>query len=68
MTVQQTIADSPDPIRLGGVGNVLRTQLEPLVGCEVRTTILGHVQRGGPPTPYDRVLATRFEEARTYFD
>jgi 6-phosphofructokinase 1 len=45
------------------VGNVLRTQLEPLVGCEVRTTILGHVQRGGPPTPFDRVLATQYGHA-----
>jgi 6-phosphofructokinase 1 len=63
LTVKERIEDSPEPIRLGGVGNVLRTQLEPLVGCEVRTTILGHVQRGGPPTPYDRVLATQYGHA-----
>ncbi|MBZ8138809.1 6-phosphofructokinase [Rubrivivax gelatinosus] len=60
MTVQRTIADSPDPLRLGGVGNWLQQQLEPLVECEVRTTLLGHIQRGGSPTPFDRVLATRF--------
>ena len=62
-TVKERIEDSPEPIRLGGVGNVLRAQLEPLVGCEVRTTILGHVQRGGPPTPFDRVLATQYGHA-----
>jgi 6-phosphofructokinase 1 len=60
LTVAQTIADSPDPLRLGGVGHWLQLQLEPLVHSEVRTTLLGHVQRGGSPTPYDRVLATRY--------
>lgn len=63
LTVKERIADSPEPLRLGGVGNVLRAQLEPLLGCEVRTTILGHVQRGGAPTPFDRVLATRYGHA-----
>lgn len=62
-TVKERIEDSPEPVRLGGVGNVLRMQLEPLLGCEVRTTILGHVQRGGPPTPFDRVLATQYGHA-----
>ena len=60
MTVQATIADSPDPLRLGGVGQWLQHQLQPLVESEVRTTLLGHVQRGGAPTAFDRVLATRF--------
>jgi 6-phosphofructokinase 1 len=60
MTVQATLADSPDPLRLGGVGHWLQQQLQPLVASEVRTTLLGHVQRGGSPTAYDRVLATRF--------
>jgi ATP-dependent phosphofructokinase / diphosphate-dependent phosphofructokinase len=63
MTVSRRIEDSPDPIRLGGVGNVLREQLQPHLSCEVRTTILGHVQRGGSPTPFDRVLATRYGHA-----
>lgn len=62
-TVKERIEDSPEPVRLGGVGNVLREQLEPMLGCEVRTTILGHVQRGGPPTPFDRVLATQYGHA-----
>ena len=60
MTVEQRIESSPDPIRLGGVAHVLREQLQPRVGSEVRATVLGHVQRGGSPTPFDRVLATRF--------
>ncbi|MBT9456115.1 MAG: ATP-dependent 6-phosphofructokinase [Burkholderiaceae bacterium] len=60
LTVARTLADSPDPLRLGGVGAVLAQQLQPLVQSEVRSTLLGHVQRGGSPTPFDRVLATRF--------
>ena len=60
LTVAQTLADSPDPLRLGGVGALLAHQLQPLLCTEVRATLLGHVQRGGSPTPFDRVLATRF--------
>lgn len=60
LTVRERIAGSPDPVRLGGIGHVLRAQLQPLLASEVRTTVLGHVQRGGDPTPFDRVLATRF--------
>jgi 6-phosphofructokinase 1 len=59
-TVRETIADSPDPLRLGGVGAVLQQALSRRLSSEVRNTLLGHVQRGGSPTPYDRVLATRF--------
>jgi phosphofructokinase-like protein len=60
LVVQATVPDSPDPLRLGGVGHWLQQQLEPHLQSEVRTTLLGHVQRGGSPTPFDRVLATRF--------
>jgi 6-phosphofructokinase 1 len=60
LTVSATIPDSPDPIRLGGVGHALQHVLQPLVQSEVRTTLLGHTQRGGQPTAFDRVLATRF--------
>lgn len=60
LTVERRIADSPDPIRLGGVAHALREQLQPLLHSEVRATVLGHVQRGGSPTPFDRVLATQF--------
>ena len=47
LSVQARVKGAPDPIRLGGVGNLLREQLQPLLNCEVRTTVLGHVQRGG---------------------
>jgi ATP-dependent phosphofructokinase / diphosphate-dependent phosphofructokinase len=60
VSVRDVIADSPDPIRLGGIGNVVARELEKLLDRETRTTVLGHVQRGGIPTPYDRMLATRF--------
>jgi phosphofructokinase-like protein len=43
-----------------GVGEVLGTEIEDRTGFETRVTVLGHVQRGGSPTPRDRVLATRF--------
>jgi 6-phosphofructokinase 1 len=60
LTIERHVAGSPDPIRLGGVAHALRAQLQPLIGSEVRATVLGHVQRGGPPTPFDRVLATLY--------
>lgn len=60
LTVVRTVTESHDPVRLGGIGAVLAQQLQPLLTSEVRSTLLGHVQRGGAPTPFDRVLATRF--------
>ncbi len=60
VVVSKVIENSPDPIRLGGVGNVVANQLEELVGLEARATILGHVQRGGSPTANDRILSTRY--------
>jgi 6-phosphofructokinase 1 len=47
-------------VRLGGVGEALGRDIEERTGYETRVTVLGHVQRGGSPTPRDRVLATRF--------
>jgi len=47
-------------VRLGGIANVLATEIEGRTGYETRVTILGHIQRGGTPTAFDRVLATRF--------
>jgi 6-phosphofructokinase 1 len=58
--VRQLVRDSPDPVRLGGVGAVVAHALEVLVPYEVRYVVLGHIQRGGAPTPFDRILATRF--------
>lgn len=45
--------------RLGGIGEVLAPMIEEKTGVEVRATVLGHIQRGGVPTAFDRVLATR---------
>jgi 6-phosphofructokinase 1 len=45
--------------RLGGIGQVLEREIEDRTGFETRATVLGHVQRGGTPTAFDRVLATR---------
>jgi ATP-dependent phosphofructokinase / diphosphate-dependent phosphofructokinase len=47
-------------IRLGGIAHWLEGQIEQKTGKETRATVLGHVQRGGTPTAFDRVLATRF--------
>jgi ATP-dependent phosphofructokinase / diphosphate-dependent phosphofructokinase len=47
-------------VKLGGVGGELAREIEERTGYETRVTVLGHVQRGGSPTPRDRVLATRY--------
>jgi len=47
-------------VRLGGIGQWLADQLQQKTGKEARTVVLGHIQRGGTPTAFDRVLATRF--------
>lgn len=52
--------------RLGGIGQIVGDLLAERVGSEVRVTVLGHVQRGGQPTPYDRWLATRFGSAAVH--
>jgi 6-phosphofructokinase 1 len=49
--------------RLGGIGQRLEREIEQRTGFETRTTVLGHIQRGGTPTAFDRVLATRFGSA-----
>lgn len=57
-SVSKTLEGSPDPIRLGGIGMFLQKQLEQNIEHEVRTTVLGHLQRGGAPSAYDRLIAT----------
>ena len=47
-------------VRLGGIGHVLGNLIEQRTGYETRVTVLGHLQRGGSPTAFDRVLGTRF--------
>ncbi|NPV27775.1 MAG: 6-phosphofructokinase [Firmicutes bacterium] len=60
MVVQKVIPDSADPIRLGGIANKVGNEIEALTGMETRVTVLGHLQRGGSPTPFDRILGTRY--------
>jgi len=60
MTIMKKLKDSPDPVRLGGVSYRIGDILEKETGLETRVVILGHLQRGGRPTPFDRWLATGF--------
>jgi phosphofructokinase-like protein len=59
-TVHPDVTDAFGHARLGGIGVALERELERLTGYETRATILGHVQRGGTPVAFDRILATRF--------
>ncbi|HUU60297.1 MAG TPA: ATP-dependent 6-phosphofructokinase, partial [Phycisphaerae bacterium] len=58
--VDHTDPTSPDPIRLGGVAKYVAEQVQQRTHLEARSIVLGHIQRGGTPTPRDRILATEF--------
>jgi len=58
--LQSDKVDEYGHVHLGGVGNYLAKDLEKMTGMDVRTTILGHTQRGGTPSAWDRVLGTRY--------
>lgn len=58
MVVLKRVANSPDPIRLGGIANKLAEDINAQTELDCRAVVLGHVQRGGTPTPRDRTLAT----------
>ena len=60
MVVQDQKLDAFGHVRLGGVGHILGEYIEKKTGFETRVTVLGHIQRGGSPTAFDRVLGTRF--------
>ncbi len=60
MTLQSGEVDAFGHVRLGGIGQRLASEIENRTGKESREVVLGHVQRGGTPTVYDRWLATRF--------
>jgi len=60
MAVKMLVNDSTDAIRLGGVGERIAAAIRDKIHLETRVTVLGHIQRGGSPTAFDRVLATRF--------
>ena len=60
MATAETGVDEFGHVRLGGIGNLLAPEIEQRTGFETRVTMLGHVLRGGTPTAFDRILATRF--------
>jgi phosphofructokinase-like protein len=60
MTLATGEIDAFGHVRLGGIGQQIADEIEKRTGKEARTAVLGHIQRGGTPTAYDRVLATRF--------
>lgn len=60
MVVKKRVEGSPEPIRLGGIGHKVADDIEDKIQVETRVTILGHLLRGGVPSPADRLLATRF--------
>ncbi|MCL5059000.1 MAG: 6-phosphofructokinase [Actinobacteria bacterium] len=67
VVIQQKIENSYDPVRLGGIGQVVARQIEDITGKESRVTVLGHLQRGGSPTAFDRILSTRYGAAAVNF-
>ncbi len=60
MITQEKTLDSFGHVRLGGIGEILAQEIEKRTGFETRVSVLGHIQRGGSPTAFDRVLGTRF--------
>lgn len=60
LDIPEKVYDQYGHIRLGGIGAIIANEIEARTGYETRVTTLGHVQRGGTPTAFDRVLSTRF--------
>jgi phosphofructokinase-like protein len=60
MVVKEKDIKRTDPLQLGGIGEVVAKKVEENTGRETRVTVLGHLQRGGSPTPFDRILSTKF--------
>ncbi len=60
IVVKESDVKRTDPVRLGGIGELVANRIQEKTGIETRVTVLGHVQRGGSPTAYDRILASRF--------
>ncbi len=63
VVVKRVVKESFEQARLGGIGEKVGEQLERCTGMETRVTVLGHLQRGGSPTPFDRILASRLGAA-----
>jgi len=59
VVIRRIVKESSDPVRFGGIGFAFGEHIEKLTDFDTRTVVMGHLQRGGSPTPYDRVLATQ---------
>ena len=60
MKIKEIDNKRTDAIRLGGIGEYVSDKISQETGLETRFTVLGHLQRGGIPTPFDRILSTKF--------
>ncbi len=65
-TVNRIVEGSSETVRLGGIGEHVAEELERITHIEARTTVLGHIQRGGTPSAFDRILATRYGAAAVF--
>ena len=65
-TIKRIVEGSFEKVRLGGVGEKVAEEIEKITGFESRATVLGHIQRGGSPSAFDRILATRYGAAAVY--
>ena len=59
IVIKEIVKDVTEPIRLGGISFVLGKEIETLTGIETRNVVMGHLQRGGSPSPFDRILGTQ---------
>lgn len=64
--IKRIVEDSFEKVRLGGIGEQVANGLEGITHIEARTTVLGHIQRGGTPSAFDRILSTRYGAAAVY--
>ncbi len=60
VTAGVNVGNIYNPVKLGGIGQYVQEKITEISGKETRVTVLGHLQRGGSPTPFDRLLATRY--------
>jgi 6-phosphofructokinase 1 len=60
LIIQSGERDAFGHVRLGGIGNIIAREIEMRTAIDTRVTVLGYIQRGGSPTAFDRILATRF--------
>ena len=65
--IKRIVENSFEKVRLGGIGEFVASEIERITHVEARTTVLGHIQRGGSPSAFDRILATRYGSAAVVF-